>query len=140
MYRFIPLFITALTIFINDSVISQPLWNGRIDAATYDSDQKCYYLFNGNEYARHDFAKAGSAKFPRKLLGNWSGWPASWGNDSVDAVVYDSKKGVYYLFHKNEYVKHAFGESSGPPKPITRWSGWPASWGSGNVDAVVYDS
>ena len=65
------------------------------------------------------------------------------GEESVDAVVYDETRDVYYLFKDQEYAKHKWNKSAinGYPRSIDgNWKGIPESWGNDAPDSVAYDS
>ena len=111
------------------------------DAIVYDDDRDVFYLFKDDEYVKHKFGQPAEQGYPRKIKGNWKGWPDSWGTGNVDAVVYDKDRKVYYLFKGTEYAKHKWNDAEVNVKPIRgNWSGWPSSWGNGGVSAVLYNS
>lgn len=127
-----------------DSGICQTVWDGTVDAITYDSKRDVYYVFKGDEYIKHDWNKLPMDGYPRKTKDHWAGWPTdpSWADGKVDAVVYDSKRDVYYLFKGTQYVKHKWNEAPpAAPRSIAKyWKGWPKAWGSGYLTGATYDS
>lgn len=124
---------------LSSFAIGQTRWAGNIDGITYDNNRDVYYVFNGTEYNKHQWNRSAQEGYPRKIKGNWRGWPASWGDGNVDAIAYDSKRDVYYLFKGDEYLKQKWGVAGTVKKIKGNWSGWPDSWGTGNVSAVTYD-
>ena len=73
-----------------------PAWSEGIDAATYHTKEKKFYLFRGEEFIR--VPDGGSAEAPLSLAENWMGWPGEFGKGHLDAVIYNEKQKRFYLF------------------------------------------
>ncbi len=104
-----------------------------------------FYIFHGDEYVRHSYNKGPDPTYPKKIREFWSGWPRSWYPVWVDAALYYPGNNKFYLFRRDEYVRHSYGEGPDPtyPKKIREsWSGWPSSWGTWDptvrVNAAFY--
>jgi hypothetical protein len=115
---------------------------GDLDAITYNANTSKYYLFRNDKFIVHTHANAPDSGYPKSIVGNWSGWPASWGTGELDAATYNPVTNKFYLFKGTEFVSHSLGSPPDPgyPKPIHgNWSGWPSTWGYGDVDAIIYN-
>lgn len=100
------------------------------------------YIFHGDEYVRHSFGRGPDPTYPKKIREFWSGWPSTWHPVSVDAALYYPGNNRFYLFHGDEYVRHAYGQGPDltyPKKIQDSWSGWPSSWGpTVRINAAFY--
>ena len=91
-----------------------------------------FYIFHGDEYVRHAYGQGPDPSYPKKIRDFWSGWPRSWHTVSVCAALFYPGNSKFYIFHDDEYVRHAYGQGPDPeyPKKIREsWSGWPSNWG-----------
>ncbi|WP_440955653.1 hemopexin repeat-containing protein [Methanosarcina sp. Mfa9] len=104
-----------------------------------------FYIFHGDEYVRHSYGRGPDAGYPKKIQEVWSGYPSSWRrpNVRIDAALYYPGNDKFYIFHRDEYVRHSYGRGpdAGYPKKIQEvWSGYPSSWRgpSNRIDAALY--
>lgn len=120
---------------VNDQVISgYPRkivgnWAGwpanftNIDAALPWSDDVCYF-FKGDEYIAYDIKNDRvSTGYPRKIVSNWSGWPANFVN--VDCAV-KWNNGYAYIFKGDKYIRYSISSDKFSGGPYSISSGWPA--------------
>lgn len=101
-----------------------PTWGTeKVDAVVYSPENKKFYLFKGDEYARHSFGKAMDAGYPKKIAESWVGWPPSWGSGDIGAATYYPGNKKFYLFKGSEYARHSLqGDmDSGYPVPYDSW-------------------
>jgi hypothetical protein len=113
----------------------------KLDAAVWRADNAKAYLFSDDEYIRYsDISLGRDDDYPKPLVGNWGGLPASF-QSGIDAALFREDNDHLYFFKGNQYVRFAPGSTTvdgGYPKPIAgNWPGLPASFQSG-IDAALW--
>ena len=111
-----------------------------IDAAFVREDNGKLYMFKGDQYVRFTKVDDGvDADYPKPIVGNWPGLPASF-QSGIDAVFWRKSNGAVYMFKGDQYVRFTKvddGVDADYPKPIAgNWPGLPASFQSG-IDAAL---
>ena len=112
---------------------------GSMRIAAVNLGQGKFYTFRGGLYSRIDGDdRVMDSGYPASIAGSWGNWPASWGNDGIDAAL--NWDGVSaYFFRGSQYVKVDIASKTvlaGYPKTTaTFWGNWPAGWTS--VDAAI---
>jgi hypothetical protein len=95
-----------------------------IDAVVVWNNGKAYF-FKGDQYLRYDMkTDKVDAGWPKKISGNWTGFPAAF-NAGVDAAV-AWNNGKAYFFKGDDYVRYDMKTDkvdAGWPKKIT--ANWP---------------
>ena len=114
-----------------------PAFNKGIDAALYWKLNKKGYFFKGDKYIRYTPDKGVDTGYPKKIKGNWKGWPDNF-TKGIDAAVY-LKDGKGYFFKGDQYIRHTQeqGIDAGFPKKIRgNWKGLTGVFAS-DLDAAL---
>jgi hypothetical protein len=94
------------------------------------------YFFKEAQYERYDpKTDKVDAGYPKPILGNWPGFPASFATGVNATVVWGNGKA--YFFKGNQYIRYNIATDkvdAGYPKPIA--GNWPGLWAD-NIDAAV---
>ena len=104
------------------------------DAVLLSTKGKAYFL-KGDAYLRYTLHKSVDFGYPKKIKGNWPGFPTSFTNGIDAAVLFPNKKA--YFFKGDAYLRYTPGKSVDPdyPKKIKdNWPGFPTSFTNG-IDA-----
>ncbi len=86
------------------------------------------YFFSYDEYIRYDSnTHRVDPGYPRKIIGNWPGWPSHW-TQINGAVVWPNGEKAYF-FRGDEFIRYDIKkrcvEPGFPVKIIGAWKGWP---------------
>lgn len=109
-------------------------------AVTFTSQPEFMWFFQGDQYFRYHALTNTMAGGPHQVMGNWPGWPDSFGSD-IDAGVEGRGKyeGMAWFFKGSEYIRYndatVKGVDIGPTPIASVWKGWPASFTS--VDCAI---
>jgi len=111
-----------------------------IDAGVHTYTNGKLYMFQGAYYVRYTGFDL-DAEYPKKIAGNWPGFPADFAA-GVDAAVWGQPNSRVYFFKGSQYVRvdpaAGWAVEAGYPKAIAgNWPGFPADFATG-VDAAVY--
>ncbi|WP_304517935.1 hemopexin repeat-containing protein [Cecembia rubra] len=115
-----------------------------VDAALWSHTNQKIYFFKGDSFIRVDPNNSWKVDggYPKKIAGNWPGFPASFAK-GVDAALYSFKTSKIYFFKGSQYLRvdpnNGWKVDAGYPKAIAgNWQGFPATFQKG-VDAAFYD-
>jgi hypothetical protein len=115
-----------------------------VDAALWSNTNQKIYFFKGDSFIRVDPNNAWKmdSGYPKKIAGNWPGFPASF-TKGVDAAIYSFKNNKIYFFRGSNFIRvdptNAWKVDPGYPKTISSsWPGFPVTFRRG-VDAAFYD-
>lgn len=112
----------------------------KLDAGVHTVVNNKLYLFSGEYYVRYT-GFAMDDGYPKKIAGNWPGFPASFAS-GVDAALWSGPTGKVYFFKGNQYLRvdpaAGWAVEAGYPKAIAgNWPGMPAGFAAG-VDAALW--
>lgn len=113
----------------------------KIDSSIYSFKNNKIYLFNKDYYIRYTKDFKFEDGYPKKIEGNWPGWPTDF-LDGVDAGLYAKKNNRIYFFKGDKYIRinpnNGWQVDAGYPKSINgNWPGFPASFANG-IDAALW--
>ena len=96
---------------------------GGVDAVVYYEENNKLYFFKDRFYSRATWGSGIDPGYPRSIRDFWRGWPSSWGENPVDAVMYYPPFKRFFLFRDQEVVAHQFDGTviAGYPKPFDAW-------------------
>ncbi|TFD53972.1 hypothetical protein E3T55_04595 [Cryobacterium frigoriphilum] len=112
----------------------------KLDAGVHTYANNALYQFSGEYYVRYTGFTL-DAGYPKKIAGNWPGFPASF-QAGVDAALWSGPTNKVYFFKGNQYLRvdpaNGWAVEAGYPKPIAgNWPGFPASFAAG-VDVALW--
>lgn len=114
-----------------------------IDASLYSVPNNKIYFFKDNHYVRIDPNNDWKVDdfYPKKIEGNWPGFPASFAS-GVDAALWSPPNNKIYFFKDDQYIRvdpsNGWQVDADYPKPIAgNWPGFPEQFASG-IDAALW--
>jgi len=111
-----------------------------IDAGVHTFANNKLYLFSDEYYVRYT-GYTMDPEYPKRIAGNWPGFPAAFAA-GVDAALWSGPTQKVYFFKGSQYLRvdpaAGWAVEPGYPKPIAgNWPGFPATFAAG-VDAAVW--
>ena len=112
----------------------------KLDAGVHTFVNNKLYQFSGEYYVRYTGFTMDPG-YPKKIAGNWPGFPAAF-QAGVDAALWSGPTNKVYFFKGSQYLRvdpaNGWAVEPGYPKAIAgNWPGFPANFAAG-VDVALW--